>query len=307
MNICFLIGAARSGTTLLGEHLLSNHSEVAYLGEPDYVWQNVIGYQSHDLIKVEEAETWKGDYLKKQFENFMKENSANVLLEKSPSNCFRIPFIKSVFPEAKFIHIIRDGREVTLSASKEWSVQGGGAMDSKELREFSLFKRFFREIIDEGQFSKRFQSIRGYYLLPLYFLKLLKYFRRHLLNDNRVIWGPKFPGLKSVRKRYSLLETCAIQWYRSVIAAESSLKQLDESRVLRVRYEDLIKQPSNTLKDIYGFLNISDDESSIKELSEKVQRNKPKWEKELDLASKNKILNQISFVLDSLNINNSKW
>jgi len=37
------------------------------------------------------------------------------LVVKKAQNSLRIPFIKKIFPDAKFVHIIRDGRDVTCS------------------------------------------------------------------------------------------------------------------------------------------------------------------------------------------------
>lgn len=39
--------------------------------------------------------------------------------EKTPRNCLIIPFLHQTFPQAKFIHIIRDGRDAALSHSKK--------------------------------------------------------------------------------------------------------------------------------------------------------------------------------------------
>jgi hypothetical protein len=40
-------------------------------------------------------------------------------VEKTPQNSFVVPFLARAFPEAQFVHIIRDGRDVALSYSKE--------------------------------------------------------------------------------------------------------------------------------------------------------------------------------------------
>ncbi len=37
------------------------------------------------------------------------------LVVKNPTNSLRIPFIKKIFPDAKFVHILRDGKDVTSS------------------------------------------------------------------------------------------------------------------------------------------------------------------------------------------------
>jgi hypothetical protein len=40
-----------------------------------------------------------------------------MIVEKSPRNALRVPFLRAVFPEAKFIHVLRDGRDVACSLS----------------------------------------------------------------------------------------------------------------------------------------------------------------------------------------------
>lgn len=49
--------------------------------------------------------------------------SARVLLDKEPSNTYRTDLIAAVFPEARFIHVLRDGRDVAsslLAARSGW-------------------------------------------------------------------------------------------------------------------------------------------------------------------------------------------
>jgi hypothetical protein len=38
-----------------------------------------------------------------------------MVVEKSPRNALRIPFLRAVFPEARFVVIVRDGRDVACS------------------------------------------------------------------------------------------------------------------------------------------------------------------------------------------------
>lgn len=51
--------------------------------------------------------------VKEIFEYF--KHGGRMLVEKSPKNTLRIPFLKAIFPEAKIIHIVRDGRDVACS------------------------------------------------------------------------------------------------------------------------------------------------------------------------------------------------
>lgn len=113
----FIVGAARSGTTFLGD-TLGRLPEVTYHHEPPatkaagrYVYEGLWGYRRSRafyrlvyrwLVRVERD----GDLR---------------FAEKTPTNVFLIPFLAKAFPDSQFIHIIRDGRDASSShMHKPW-------------------------------------------------------------------------------------------------------------------------------------------------------------------------------------------
>ena len=40
---------------------------------------------------------------------------ASMFVEKSPRNILRVPYVRAIFPEARIVHIVRDGRDVACS------------------------------------------------------------------------------------------------------------------------------------------------------------------------------------------------
>ena len=44
-----------------------------------------------------------------------QQGSAALCVEKNPRNVLRVPFLRAVFPEARLVHIVRDGRDVACS------------------------------------------------------------------------------------------------------------------------------------------------------------------------------------------------
>jgi len=152
MNYVFIVGCPRSGTSILGE-LVACHRKIQYHFETRNVWQEERFDLARERFKKDlhshrltaENNTEEDAKRIRQFfrcrENicnpFIKPrefmrwllyhyHSKEVVVEKNPRNALRIPYILSVFPEAKFIHIIRDGRDVTCSllpgiGGKDWN------------------------------------------------------------------------------------------------------------------------------------------------------------------------------------------
>jgi len=132
-NPVFIIGSARSGTTLIG-NLLGLHKDIANFSEANEIW-DPFGYPWRDsnlkrppnwIDPYKFNEMWwqevsQGYYkeIKGVFGVFQKLSVKKVFINKTPMNTFKIPYLLEMFPNAKFINIYRDGRAVTLSYFKK--------------------------------------------------------------------------------------------------------------------------------------------------------------------------------------------
>ncbi len=112
MKIGLVIGCARSGTSILGE-LIAAHEHVKYIYEAHEVWEiGGLGIgESHRLT----AEHATPDVVAAIRGKFEEQFDGRMIVEKCPRNSLRVPYIHRIFPEAKIINIIRDGRDVTCS------------------------------------------------------------------------------------------------------------------------------------------------------------------------------------------------
>jgi hypothetical protein len=125
-SMAFVVGCARSGTSILGE-LIAAHPSVKYVFEATKVWES-IGRRADGSHRLTHADaSWRvRPRIRRQFARYHGPCEAGgLVVEKCPRNTLRIPFLHRVFPEARFIHIIRDGRDVACSlvpglASGRW-------------------------------------------------------------------------------------------------------------------------------------------------------------------------------------------
>jgi Sulfotransferase family len=121
----FIIGAPRSGTTFLGD-CIGRMPEVSYHFEPR-------------LTKAAAGRVYDGSWGERRSAWLFRVSYSALLLaalhggrrfaEKTPENSFLVPFLASTFPDAQFVHIIRDGRDAAVShAEKPWlTAAAGGA------------------------------------------------------------------------------------------------------------------------------------------------------------------------------------
>ncbi len=124
----FVSGCNRGGTTILAR-LLAEHPEICNIGtgpfsEGQFVWRQKFPDRSRHRWAVE---PWKSRMRKTaadatpELVRFFRARFAHAvgargrLLEKTPANAVRIPFIDACFPDCHFVHIIRDGRDTVCS------------------------------------------------------------------------------------------------------------------------------------------------------------------------------------------------
>jgi hypothetical protein len=142
----FIVGCSRSGTTLL-RLMLDAHPDLAIpaethfipaivpecatAGEPRrrfveqltsfYTWQD-FGIDAQVLERrVEDIEPFRIDEALRVFFRLYAERWGKSRWgEKTPSYCLHMRLIHQLLPEARFIHMIRDGRDVALSHRDKW-------------------------------------------------------------------------------------------------------------------------------------------------------------------------------------------
>jgi hypothetical protein len=182
------------------------------------------------------------------------------IVEKTCANSLRIGFVDEILPEAKFVFLVRDGRDVVASALKRWQAP----LDLPYLYK----KARYVPISDFPYYASRYFGNRV--------------FRLFSRERRLATWGPRFEGIRACLQTRTLPEVCALQWRRCADRAEEDLAQMDTTRVQRVRYEDFVTDPAIELKKIARFLDVEVSEEEVLRLVAPVQKTSiGKWRKEL--------------------------
>lgn len=254
-----VVGAARSGTTLIGERLLGTHPDVLYWSEPSFVWRYGNAYKLHDMLRVEDCTRHIRERIRAAFEAHGRQQPDALLVEKTPANTFRMPFVLCALPEARVLHVIRDGRQATRSAREEWAGRGGSALDSANLRRQSMLLRLASMIRRDLRARERYVGPLSLLELPAYGPRAFSFLLRQIFHLSLLPWGARFPGMMRVRRHLGLLEVAALQWNFSIQLTRSACAHLDESRYREVTFEQLQTDPKSTLNAIREFAGLSAD------------------------------------------------
>ena len=110
----FLVGCARSGTSIFGEAIAA-HNRVAYLFEASRIWNTLVPRKDDHRLGADDATPAVAAAIYRALAEARKDLAGDVLVEKNPKHVIRIPFLHALFPQARFLHLIRDGRDTVAS------------------------------------------------------------------------------------------------------------------------------------------------------------------------------------------------
>lgn len=142
----FVVGCPRSGTTLL-RRMLDAHPELAITPETHWVpeWfekhgrgdrndpvsrelvQSLLESDRFTKLKVGDDEVWRlfeegkpvsyARLVEHVYDLFGRRRAKPLVGDKTPGYTKAIPLLHRLFPWARFVHLVRDGRDVCLSAT----------------------------------------------------------------------------------------------------------------------------------------------------------------------------------------------
>jgi len=206
-----------------------------------------------DIRSATEATARVCSYIHQHFERFHTRDT-DILIDKTPSNALRVPFVDTVFPEAKFINIVRDGRDNLFSRQRQWEAKN---QKNKERSHTS------KTWIDSFHLAKdRFKHLRRLVRrnniplnrLPTVVADMGPPVMKQVLTGVPQGYGERVPGLTDILKTQGVDAAAASQWRDTVMHSVIEGRRLNSDRYLEVRFEDLFADSEAEWNRILSFL-----------------------------------------------------
>ncbi len=229
----FVVGTGRSGSTILGV-LMSMHSDVGFLNEPKAMWHaaypraDVFGQHwkgsARYLLGEEDATEEVRRRMRRLFGAYSRVVAAKRVVDKHPELIFRVPFVRAIFPDARFVLLVRNGWD-TCRSIEGWSKRKG-TQENGEIHDWwGTDNRKWRLMLEQ--------------LVP----------REECLA----------PVVREVRSLDRHADMAAVEW---IVTMREGLRQrsLNREGVHLIRYESLVERPRQTLSSLLDFCELPHDE-----------------------------------------------
>lgn len=231
-----IIAAGRSGTKMLRDVLCTHSQLVTWpCDEINPIWRYGHARYPTDELRPEHASDRVVRYVRGRFEELPRLMGTGArVVEKTCANSLRVEYVHRIVPAARFLHLVRDGRDVAASARRRWT----GDVEA----EYVLRKARWVPLRDAPWYALSFAGNRV---------------RRLLSTEKRLgSWGPRFEGIDQAVREHELIEVCGMQWAHCVEAARSAFDRIPAEQVMEIRYETLVREPVSVFDEVFRFCDL---------------------------------------------------
>lgn len=240
----FIVGTGRSGTTVLGT-IMSMHRQVGFLNEPKALWhtihpaEDLVGSYSRGPAKYRLDDTDATPRVRKAanklYGAYLALTSSRRVVDKYPELVFRVPFVKALFPDAKFIFLVRNGWD-TCQSIEGWSQRLGVEVAAETHDWWGADNRKWNLLWD--QVIQGDESIHGSSL------------------NRQTLENP--------------LDMAALEWIVSMREGLDIMKRFPSDSYM-LHYEDLVANPKRSLAKLSAFCELPPDKRFLDYAEQKLK------------------------------------
>jgi len=262
----YILAASHSGSTLLSM-LLGSHEQVATVGELKLSHEalgNLACYRCSCGELIQECGFWKEVKESMKVRGF-EFDLAGAGTDYSAAESWYSRRLLAPMHKGKLFEVVRDA---ALGLSSQWrrrlpETHGRNAALAATVAEITGAK----VVVDSSKTAVRLKYLLRNPELDVRVIRLIRDGRGVALTymDPAGFADAKDPSLRGggnggnrEKERLSMAQA-AYEWRRDNQEAEHVLRNLDRSRWVEVRYEELCRDPENTLEGLFTFLGVESD------------------------------------------------
>jgi putative sulfotransferase len=187
-----------------------------------------------------------GEQYRRLFTWISRRLGKSMWLERSGGSLNWLDRLLAFYPDARFVHLYRDGRDCAISTSRHNGFKLGVISDH-------LYKRLGVDpyTSEDAPLVPPPASVRPF--MPETFER------------------DKYRALKVP------VEDMGREWSNLVLSGCRTLEQLESSRLMHLRFETLVAEPESELRRLARFLGASEDERWLASASELPRPTPPRW------------------------------
>jgi len=169
VKVVFVMGSPRSGTTLLQKVIESHDNFFSIQGETGiFSYQNIFdtnrrhfGLDSNQQTELLNASKDIVDFFDKSVKLISINNEGKTFVEKTPQHVIYLAKLVKYFPNARFVNIVRDGRDCFCSAKHHKNIPQRRSVDT--------FANYWKKCVlpplllktNENIFTVRYEDFAG--------------------------------------------------------------------------------------------------------------------------------------------------
>mgnify|MGYP003956663827 CR=1 FL=1 len=163
-QVVFVVGAPRSGTTLLQRVLASHSALFSIEGETGIFSARNYFARTHFRLSVEDTQDLFAqsndivDFFANGVTLLKERRGGGTFVEKTPQHVRHLAFLLKHFPRAKFVHIIRDGRDCFCSAQGHPNIPQRSSVSTFAKYWKSCIKSAHRESSSDRIFTLKYED-----------------------------------------------------------------------------------------------------------------------------------------------------
>jgi putative sulfotransferase len=191
--------------------------------------------------------------------NFIQKSLNNKFwVERSGGSLRVVHRLHQMFPTAKFIHIVRDGRDCAISMSKHYGFK-------MVITAFQMIEILGCDPYEDD--NRQFAGDLPDELYPL----LPEHFNRKLFIEYDIP-----------------LSLYGHYWSGELIAASETLQKLPQKQLFTIQYEQLLQRPRESLEPLMSFMHVETDQQWISDVCETIRSPVSSW-RNLSLEERKKL------------------